>query len=319
MFASSPLDECLDRLATASVWGYSAGGVAASEPTALAALALMIAGRTAPAVRALDWLVAAQQPSGAVGVFADHRAPAWPTSLAALAFRTAERSPSMSANRQGYRVPLARAVNWLLATEGRPVRQEEKLSHDMSLIGWPWVEDTHSWVEPTALALLALRAVGHAAHRRAKEAAKVLVDRLLPEGGCNYGNTFVLGQKLLPHVQPSALAVLALTGLKITDPRFARSLDYLARNVDGRSATASLAYAVMALSANQRRPADGERWLTAAANRALARDASAHKLALLVLATQGCHCWLVQLCGSSKTPCGVCNELSHDSNRAKEH
>jgi hypothetical protein len=292
MSASSPLDECLQRLATASVWGYSAGGGAASEPTALAALALVAAGHSAPAVRALDWLAAAQQPSGAVGVFADHATPAWPTSLAALAFHAAERSPSMSANRKGYRVPLTRAVNWLLATEGRPVKQEEKLSHDMSLVGWPWVEDTHSWVEPTALALVALRAVGHAAHPRAKEAAKVLVDRLLPDGGCNYGNTFVLGQKLLPHVQPSALAVLALTGLKITEPRFARSLEYLARNVDGRTATASLAYTVMALAANHRRPADADRWLAAAANRALARDASAHKLAVLALAASK-HCPLI--------------------------
>jgi hypothetical protein len=289
MHASTPFDECLDRLATASAWGYSASGDAASEPTALAALALLAAGRTAPATRALDWLVAVQQPSGAVGVFLDHPTPSWPTSLAAIAFRTAERSPHMAQHGARYRVPLARAVSWLLATKGKPVKQEEKLGHDMSLIGWPWVEDTHSWVEPTALALLALRAVGHQAHPRAKEATKILVNRLLPDGGCNYGNTFVLGQKLLPHVQPTALTVLALTGLKIADRRIGHSLDYLSRNLDGRTATASLAYGLMALGVNNRRPADADRWLSAAAGRDLSRANSAHKLALLALAANPTH------------------------------
>ncbi|MEX0587005.1 MAG: hypothetical protein WD176_10195, partial [Pirellulales bacterium] len=281
MHTNGPLDECLDRLATASAWGYSATGSAASEPTALAAIALLAAGRVAPAQRALDWLAAAQQSNGAVGVFADHATPAWPTSLAALAFRTAEHDT------ERYRRPRARAVDWLLATKGSPVKKEEKLSHDMSLIGWPWVESTHSWVEPTALALLALRAVGHAAHPRAQEAIKILVDRLLPDGGCNYGNTFVLGQKLLPHVQPTALAMLALAGLELADPRIARSLDYLARSVDGRTATASLSYGVLALTAHGHRPAQADRWLTAAANRVLARDASAHKLAVIALAFSG--------------------------------
>ena len=36
----------------------------------------------------------------------------------------------------------------------------EQLGHDSTLIGWPWVEGTHSWIEPTAWAVLALKSVG---------------------------------------------------------------------------------------------------------------------------------------------------------------
>ena len=38
--------------------------------------------------------------------------------------------------------------------------------------------------------------------RNWRNAQAMLIDRLLAGGGCNYGNTVVLGQELRPHVQP---------------------------------------------------------------------------------------------------------------------
>jgi hypothetical protein len=32
--------------------------------------------------------------------------------------------------------------------------------YDASIAGWPWVPETHSWVEPTALSILVLRRAG---------------------------------------------------------------------------------------------------------------------------------------------------------------
>ena len=83
------------------------------------------------------------------------------------------------------------------------------------------LEENRAWLEPTAMALLALKHTGHDAHVRAREAVDLLHDRLLPNGGSNYGNTFVFGQELRPHVQPTGLALLALTGERHPDDRAA--------------------------------------------------------------------------------------------------
>ena len=92
---------------------------------------------------------------------------------------------------------------------------------------WPWVLGTHSWIEPTAFNVLALKAAGRGEHPRTREAVRLLVDRLLPTGGCNYGNTTVLGQQLRPHLAPTGLVLLSLAGEQINDSRIAKSLAYL--------------------------------------------------------------------------------------------
>ncbi len=162
----------------------------------------------------------------------------------------------------------------------------EELGHDSTLIGWPWVEGTHSWIEPTAWAVLALKSVGLAQHARTREAVRLLIDRLLPDGGCNFGNTFVLGQQLLPHLQSSGVCMLALAGEKDNDPRIGRTADYLEREISRHTATASLSFSLLGLAAHDRQPALVGPLLAAAAERMLVRDRSAHKLALLALAAQ---------------------------------
>ncbi len=88
---------------------------------------------------------------------------------------------------------------------------------------------THSWVEPTAINVLALRSAGQAGHPRCREAVKLLLDRQLPEGGWNYGNTTVLGHVLRPQVQPTGLALAALAGETDARSKVQPSLDYLHR------------------------------------------------------------------------------------------
>ncbi len=50
--------------------------------------------------------------------------------------------------------PLARA---LVASKGERLPQSDSNVQDNSLQGWSWVSGTFSWVEPTALGLLALK------------------------------------------------------------------------------------------------------------------------------------------------------------------
>ena len=170
-----------------------------------------------------------------------------------------------------------------------------ELGHDPNLKGWPWVEGTNSWIEPTALALLALKAADQAEHPRAKEAARLIYERQMPHGGCNYGNAVVMGQELVPHVQPTGLAMLSLAGEADPKGNIERGLGFLRRSLDQTTATASLCYGLFGLTAHGQRPERADAWLQTAAGRTLAGDQSPYKLALLVLAAQGNECPLIQV------------------------
>lgn len=248
-----------------------------AEPTALAALALLAHGRHQSARPALDWLAVAQQPDGHVPLRPEPLGPPWTTALAALAWAAAARH-----NLPGYREPLQRALAWMLHAEGEVSEPHPQFGHDSSLVGWPWVPGTHSWLEPTALHLLALDACGWETHPRALEARRLIADRLLPGGGCNYGNTRVLGQMLRPQIQPSAMALLALGPTTQTPVR--ATLDYLRRSTGPQTPTTALCWALAGLAAHDRRPADADQWLRGAAERPR-RDGL--QAALILLASLG--------------------------------
>ena len=284
------LEDVLARLATSPSSSYHAGGENASEPTALAALALLAHGRGEAAQTRLDWLADLQSPDGSVGIDAKQSTPGWPTGLAVLAWQAAQDSPARS---DRYAAALERGVHWMLQMQGVVIERGDWSGHDTSLRGWSWVEGTHSWLEPTAMNLLALEHTGHGAHPRAQEAGRMLHDRLLPGGGCNYGNTVVFGQELRAHLQPSGMCLLALSGCSERTPRIETSVGYLQRELNDRTTTDSLCYALLGLAAWQRAAAGADRWLSTAAQRVLTRDAASYKLALLALAAMGRDCPLI--------------------------
>ena len=275
----------LDFLEEQPVWRYDPCGSAAAEPAAFAALALAAYGRSQAACRARAWLASAQVADGSVAIRRGEQGPGWPTALAVLAWSLTETARAAAPYDSGTRVPVAadthtresdaensrRAVAWLLSVAGDTAAQLPYMGHDTTIVGWPWVVGTHSWIEPTAMSLLALKAVGLANHPRAREAVRLLQDRLLPSGGCNYGNTIVLGQALLPHVEPTGTALLALAGQPDRSGHIQRSLDYLEAELCGSTTSASLAYGLLGLAAHGRVPAATDAWLAGCAARSLAR------------------------------------------------
>ena len=133
----------------------------------------------------------------------------------------------------------------------------------------------------------------HALRQRQISAVELLRNRTLPMGGCNYGNTVVLGSKLRPQLQPTGLVLAALAGEQSAAEEVQRSIGYLERTLSERTTTASLCYALIGAAAHGHRPAAAARWLEAACRRTLKRDASPHQLALLVLARSGHGCpWI---------------------------
>ena len=265
------IDPILDRLASVPKWSYHAGGSAATEPTALSALALLAHQRLEAARNPLRWLVEVQAKDGSLGITKAQASPGWPTSLALLAWLEAERTAEFHGQ---FRPPIDASLAWTFKVEGKPLDRTPALAHDSTLIGWPWVETTHSWVEPTALAALALKAAGQAQHPRTREAIRLLTDRLLPDGGCNYGNTFVFGQHLRPHVQPTGVCLLALAGEADASGRIAASVDYLRRTVPDQTATASLCYGAMGLAAHRAAWDGMDARLQSVAEAVLAKDPS---------------------------------------------
>jgi len=173
------------------------------------------------------------------------------------------------------------------------------MGHDTTLQAWPWVEGTHSWIEPTAIGLLALKSSGLAGHPRCREAVRLVLDRMLPSGGWNQGNKIVLDRVLRPQIQPTGLALAALAG-EDAAPQIASSIGYLDNAISHQVSTVSLSYALIGMAAHGRRPAAADRLLAASATETLRRGAAPYALALAALAARGDGCpWIVWLSQSS--------------------
>jgi hypothetical protein len=154
------------------------------------------------------------------------------------------------------------ALKFLLDATGRhwPRQKDAPIAHDTSLKGWPWTENTHSWIEPTALSILALKVCGYADHSRILEAKRMILDRQLPSGGWNYGNTRVFGTILRPNPVDTGHALSALAGL--TEPSDVElSLDYLHREIEHIRTPLALSWSVFGLSAWSGRPAEACKWI----------------------------------------------------------
>lgn len=257
------LDEILDPLTREDHWGYRVGELRAAEPLTLAALALIGHDRSAGAAKLLEALCELQDRSGAVGIYQGTADPHWSTAHAVIAWSVAVRSKAFAAELQErFQAAAVSGCEFILSVQGTTIPPEVAkgdISHDTMLVGWPWVEGTHSWLEPTAMCYLALRATEMQAHSRAIEAVRLMLDRMLPAGGCNYGNTFVLGQLLRPHLQPTGIVLLALAGTEIPakEDRVAKSIAWVDGTIgnDPKTATtttSSLAYGLLGLAAHGR-------------------------------------------------------------------
>ncbi len=230
-----------------------AGGGYRADATAWAAVALNALGQDAGLLQAARARLAAQQSDdGRVSLSPQHPEAFWPTPLAIFAWHQAA----------DYRDAQVRAGRFLLAATGRhwPRQPDSAFDHDTALQGWPWIAETHSWVEPTALAVMALRITGYGDHARVKEAVRLLLDRQLAGGGWNYGNTRVFGQELLPFPESTGMALNALRGMT-PPPQIRKSLDYLRARLPEVRTPLALGWGLLGLAAWGEEPSGARAWI----------------------------------------------------------
>jgi hypothetical protein len=269
-------------LADAGAWGYRRGGSPSVEATALAALGLLATsqGDDDPAraliVRSADMLAGLQRPDGSLAVGPSLPSPGWATPYALLLWQ------ALGTHHEARR----RAVAWLLVervdTPPHSADTDRLTGHDSTIPGWPWVEGTHSWVEPTALAVLALGREGHLGHPRVVDGVRLLVDRAIESGGWNYGNNVVFGRSLRPQPAPTGLALLALTRAG-SGKGVDRAVAYLRSTLPGLRAASSLGWGLLGLRARGVTPGGSSGWLAESAARVIGRDDAATRLGLLLL------------------------------------
>ena len=185
-------------------------------------------------------LAEVQADDGSVSINENHVDAYWPTALCVLAWGHSASNKSHS----------HRAVQFLLKAMGRQYRKDSShvVSHDTSIPGWAWIADTHSWVEPTALALCALRNNGFAHHQRVSDGVRLLLDRQLPSGGWNCGSTRIFGTELHLNPENTGAALQALAGL-VSAHEIQKSVDYLKKEIEYIRTPIGLGWALLGLGA----------------------------------------------------------------------
>jgi hypothetical protein len=280
--------ELLSFRAPGCGWGYRRGGEACVEPTALAALALRAtsgddATRSEASQigsEASECVARAQRPDGSLGVSPTRATPGWMTPYALLLWDAFGACPDRA----------ARATAWLLKQSGATLARSDDprgvAGHDTTIVGWPWVSDTHSWVEPTALAVMALGKVGQGSHPRVQEGLRLICDRSVAGGGWNYGNKAVFGTALRAQPAPTGIALLALAsaGNEPRGPMIRHAVDFLRATLPGTRASASLSWGLLGLKAWGEVPEESDRWLAEARAAVAGRADAGPKLACLLLA-----------------------------------
>ena len=227
---------------------YQAGENARSDATAWAVIALsafQVAWEQCDRGRA--YLISQQAEDGHISISLDHAQASWPTPLALMAW-------ARSSHAQQARDS---AKQFLLHFSGLHFERlgDSVMGHDTSIVGWPWIADTHSWVIPTSMAITALQNGGIDQHERISEGILMLLDRQLPHGGWNSGNTVVFGKELLPLPECTGIALQALAG-NTERHSIQKSLDYLLEELSRLRTPISLGWTLLGLGAWGLKPTD---------------------------------------------------------------
>ena len=153
-----------------------------------------------------------------------------------------------------------KAFRWLYAERGREGHwfwrwkfktSDRNVRFDPDKYGWPWITGSASWVIPTAFSIIAIEQFtvcnrSEESEKRIHLGVEMLLDRACVDGGWNSGNSLVYGVPLRPHVEATAIALLALQDEQRTE-MVQKSLSWLRQNAASVDSVSSLAWCILTL------------------------------------------------------------------------
>jgi hypothetical protein len=246
-------------------WGYAGSQQASIETTCLCALGLAWEAQANVAM-AIRFLLESQRTDGGWPAFQGDPEPSWTTALALSSLTVVN---DLSDARE-------RALKWLLSERGKESHwfwrwkfktADREVRFDPDKYGWPWCPGAGSWVIPTAFSVVAIKQFtacnrSEASERRIRLGVEMLLDRACVGGGWNSGNSVVYGVPLPPHVEATAIALLALQD----EPRgeiVQASVNWLESQAARVEAVSSLSWCILTLFVYQRRIEELKRRLAA--------------------------------------------------------
>ena len=230
-------------------WAYFDSVQESLEATCLAELALAPE-RQASSGAAILFLLKSQLSDGGWPAFLGDSEGSWTT---ALALCTLNSTGDFTAARE-------KAFRWLYAERGREGHwfwrwkfktSDRNVRFDPDKYGWPWVTGSASWVIPTAFSIIAIEQFtvcnrSEESEKRIHLGVEMLLDRACVDGGWNSGNSLVYGVPLRPHVEATAIALLALQDEQRTET-VKKSLSWLRQNAASMDSVSSLAWCILTL------------------------------------------------------------------------
>lgn len=226
-------------------WGYSSEGSSILEATAAVLLAIRSCQSCSEHHRqGLTWLRNAQNDDGGWGISIEDTGSGWQSAWAILAL-------SSSAD-----PALEEGVRWLQTVETAADNTDEEdlarmidlFSFDPRTKAWPWRPGESSWVEPTALSLLALGSVNALANsaQRVADALHYLEDRRCQGGGWNVGNPAMFSKPLVALIHPSSWVIISLSRF-MPEMLTSNDIDAVRSLSSSENGTLGLALSVLAL------------------------------------------------------------------------
>jgi hypothetical protein len=217
-------------------WGYMANSQQAfPEPTCYSLMALD--GTSFSPEESLIWLAGLVQENGQLFLPGDDM-PNWVTSILIITLTRLDRLLEIRDV----------SLNWLIEWKSRTLDDSSDVPVDTTLVGWSWISNTFSWVQPTSLGALALKLSGLGTHERVKEAEVLILDRMCYQGGWNFGNPAILDTPLPPAVVDTAVALFALQDVPRAADAVEISLSVLERLALERPSAFALALSVLCLN-----------------------------------------------------------------------
>jgi hypothetical protein len=239
----------VERQLHAGGWSYVNSQQSSTEATSLAVVALSIDAEDAQR-SGVGHLLASQRADGSWPAFHGDSEGSWTTALAICALNATGEFPAAR----------EKAVHWLDAERGREGHWlwrwkfktvDRSVRFDPDKYGWPWSSGAASWVIPTALSITALKqftacSPGQASETRIRLGVEMLLDRACVGGGWDAGNSAVYGVPLTPHVEATAIALLALQDEE-RSPVVHAGLEWLKGRVASIQSVESLAWCILSL------------------------------------------------------------------------